>query len=119
MLSRFSHGQLFAAVWTVACQALLSMEFSRQRYWSGLLCPLPGESSRPRDRTQVSCVAGRFSTAEPPGIHNVKQGRLVWMKEVGVETRIQIEIFVDHSILLSHMNFLLELQKTENFRTGQ
>ena len=41
------------------------------------------------------------------------------MKEVGVETRIQIEIFVDHSILLSHMNFLLELQKTENFRTGQ
>ena len=41
------------------------------------------------------------------------------MKEVGVETRIQIEIFVDHSILLSHMNFLLESQKTENFRTGQ
>ena len=29
-----SHVQLF--LWTVACQALLSMEFSRQEYWSGL-----------------------------------------------------------------------------------
>ena len=27
---------LFATPWTVACQALLSMEFSRQEYWSGL-----------------------------------------------------------------------------------
>ena len=35
MLSRFSHVQLFAAPWTVACQDPLSMEFSRQEYWSG------------------------------------------------------------------------------------
>ena len=26
---------LFATPWTVACQASLSMEFSRQEYWSG------------------------------------------------------------------------------------
>ena len=26
----------FATPWTVACQAPLSMEFSRQGYWSGL-----------------------------------------------------------------------------------
>ena len=32
-----------------ACQAPLSMGFSRQEYWSGLLWPPPGESSRPRD----------------------------------------------------------------------
>ena len=30
----FSHVQLFATPWTVACQAFLSMEFSRQEYWS-------------------------------------------------------------------------------------
>ena len=30
-----SHVQLFAIPWTVACQAPLSMEFSRQDYWSG------------------------------------------------------------------------------------
>ena len=28
--------QLFVTPWTVACQAPLSMEFSRQEYWSGL-----------------------------------------------------------------------------------
>ena len=28
--------------WTVACQALLSMEFSRQEYWSGLPFPTQG-----------------------------------------------------------------------------
>ena len=31
-----SHVQLSAAPWTVAHQAPLSMEFSRQEYWSGL-----------------------------------------------------------------------------------
>ena len=29
------HVWLFAAPWTVACQAPLPMEFSRQEYWSG------------------------------------------------------------------------------------
>ena len=41
MLSRFSHVQLFATPWTVAHQAPLSKEFSRQEYWSGLPCPSP------------------------------------------------------------------------------
>ena len=114
--------QLFVTLWTIACQGPLSMEFSRQEYWSGLLfpspklyilppfflkhrvlpksryqfssvtqssltlcnpmnCSMPGSSvhgifqtrilewvaisssrgsSQPRDRTQVSCTAGRF-----------------------------------------------------------
>ena len=29
--------------WTIACQALLSMGFSRQEYWSGLPCLPPGD----------------------------------------------------------------------------
>ena len=37
-----SHAQLFTASWTVAHQAPLSMEFSRQEYWSGLPFPPPG-----------------------------------------------------------------------------
>ena len=43
MLSRFSHGQLFVILWTVAHQASLSMGFSRQEYWSGLPCPPRGD----------------------------------------------------------------------------
>ena len=34
--------------WTVAQQAPLSMEFSRQEYWSGLLFPIPGVLLDPR-----------------------------------------------------------------------
>ena len=40
MLSRV---WLFATPWTVACQAPLSMEFSREEYKSGLLFPPPGD----------------------------------------------------------------------------
>ena len=40
----------------------LSMEFSRKEYWSGLPFPSPGESSQPRGRTQVSCIADRYFT---------------------------------------------------------
>ena len=39
--------QLFATLWAVAHQALLFMEFSRQEYWSGLLCPPPGDLPNP------------------------------------------------------------------------
>ena len=34
--------RLFATPWTVACLAPLSLEFSRQEYWSGFPFPPPG-----------------------------------------------------------------------------
>ena len=34
--------QLFATLWTIACRASLSVEFSRQECWSGLQFPTPG-----------------------------------------------------------------------------
>ena len=40
-----SRVRLFATPWTVAYQALLSMGFSRQRYWSGL--PFPSQEDLP------------------------------------------------------------------------
>ena len=36
-----------ATSWTVACQAPLSMGFSRQEYWSGLPLPSPGDLTSP------------------------------------------------------------------------
>ena len=63
MLNRFSRVQLFVTLWTVACHAPLSMGFSRQEYWSGLLFPTPGDLPYlGKDQTQVSCFAGRFFT---------------------------------------------------------
>ena len=43
VLNHFSHVQLFVTPWTTAHQAPLSMGFSRQEYWNGLLCPPPGD----------------------------------------------------------------------------
>ena len=62
--------QLFATPWTVACQASLSKEFSRQEYWSGLPFPSPGDlpDSVIKLVSPVStALAGRLSTTEPPG----------------------------------------------------
>ena len=47
-LLSFSHVLLFVIPWTVACQTPLSIGFSRQEYWGGLLFPTPGDLPNPR-----------------------------------------------------------------------
>ena len=47
VLGHFSRVQLCATLWTAACQAPLSVAFSRQEYWSGLLCPPSGHLPDP------------------------------------------------------------------------
>ena len=42
-----SHVQIFAIPWTAALKAPLSMEFSRQQYWSGKSFPSPGDLPDP------------------------------------------------------------------------
>ena len=64
-----SHVWLLATPWTVAYQALLSMEFSRQEHWSGLPFPIPGDLPDPRMKPVFlvfSTLAGRFFTSVPP-----------------------------------------------------
>ena len=46
-LCMLSQIQPIVIPWTIAHQAPLSMGFSRQEYWSGLLFPLPGNLSDP------------------------------------------------------------------------
>ena len=52
--------------WTVACQAPLSMGFSRQEDWSGLPFPSPGDlphpGIKPASLTSSPALAGRFFT---------------------------------------------------------
>ena len=45
--SPLSRVRLFVTPWTVAYQALPSMGFSRQKYWSGLPFPSPGDLPDP------------------------------------------------------------------------
>ena len=48
VVSCFSPVSFFATQWTITCQAPLSVEFSRQEYWSRLLFPPPGDLPGPR-----------------------------------------------------------------------
>ena len=54
-------------LWTVACQAALSMGFSRQEYWSVLPFPSPGDLPDPGIKLTSLALANRFFTTEPPG----------------------------------------------------
>ena len=55
-----SHVQLFVTPWTVAHQVPLSMEFSRQDYWSGLPFPSPGDLPNPGIEPASPAWAGGF-----------------------------------------------------------
>ena len=66
----FSRGQLFATLWTVACQAPLSTGFFRQQYWSGLPFTTPGDLPDPENKptSHVSpALAGRVFATVPLG----------------------------------------------------
>ena len=54
-VSHFSHVQLLTP-WTVACQAPLSVGFSRQEYWSGLPFPSPEDLSDPGTEPEIPAL---------------------------------------------------------------
>ena len=53
--------------WTVACQALLPMGFSRQEYWSGLPLPSPGDLPDPEIEPGFPTLREDSLPTEPPG----------------------------------------------------
>ena len=70
VLSHFCPVWLFAAIWTVSCQAPLPMWFSRQEHWSGVPCPppenLPDPGIEPASLI-FPALAGQFFTMSTPG----------------------------------------------------
>ena len=59
---------LFVSPWTVACQALLSMGFSRPEYWSEL--PFPSPADLPNPGIELRFPASHrqmLLPSEPPG----------------------------------------------------
>ena len=52
---------------TIVGQASLSVEFSRQEYWSGLPFPTPGDIPDPGIQSVSPALAGVLFTTEPPG----------------------------------------------------
>ena len=67
MLSRFSHIQLSATPWTVTLPSPLSMEFSRQEYWSGSPCLSPEDLPNPGIEPRSPSLQADSLPAESPG----------------------------------------------------
>ena len=59
--------QLFVTPWTVAHQAPLSMEFSRQEYWSWLPFLSPGDLPNPGITPGSPALQADSVSSEPPG----------------------------------------------------
>jgi len=57
----------FATPWAIACQAPLSLGFSRGEYWNGLPFPSPADLPVPGIKPMSLAFAGGFFTTEPPG----------------------------------------------------
>ena len=57
----------FASPWTVAHQVPLSMEFSRQEYWSGVPFPSPGDLPDQGREPRSSALQADSLPSESPG----------------------------------------------------
>ena len=68
-MKSLSRVRLFATPWTIAHQAPLSMEFSRQEYWSGLPFPSPGYLPNPGIEPRSPALQADTLPSEPPGKH--------------------------------------------------
>ena len=66
-LTSLSLIRLFVTPWTVAHQDPLSMGYSRQVYWSGLLFPSPGDLPDPGIEPRSPTLQADTLTSEPPG----------------------------------------------------
>ena len=77
-----SHVELFENPWNAACQAPLSMEFSRQEYWSGLPLPPPVDLPNPRTTPTSPALVGRLFTTLSPG-----KSACILKNRVGLYTR--------------------------------
>ena len=75
----FSRVRLFVTLWTVAHQALPSMGFSRQEYWSGLPFPSPGDLPDPGIELRSPTMQADALTSEPPG-KPIKVKDLIFLK---------------------------------------
>ena len=77
----------FVTPWTVACQALLPMEFPKQEYQNGLPFPYPGDLPNPGIELMSPALAGGFFTAEPPGKPSPKQYAILLSRASSVKTQ--------------------------------
>ena len=103
--------------WTVARQVPLSMEFSRQEYWTGLPFPSPGDLPDPEIEPS-SPELGGFFTAEPPGkpatkrLKNIKTTKKPTIKSFMLSISLSVRLLSQTQ--LSDFTFTFHFHASEN-----
>ena len=101
-----SHVQLFATPWTGqigSCQAPLSMGFSRQGYWSGLLFPSP------EDLPDLGTEPGSPAVQADSLLSDAPRGALSHQGQVSVTTR-HLHVHVSLVWISKELHFSIDLK---------
>ena len=81
----------------------MSMEFSRQAYWSGLPCPTPGDlpdtGTGPVSLSSLA-LAGGFSTTVPHGNPMTNIDSVLKNKDISLPTKVHIVIAMVFPIVM-------------------
>ena len=86
--------------WSVVHQAPLSMEFSRQEYWSGLPCPPTGDLPNPGIEPGLSTLQAESLPSEPPG----KPETWVWVIPVNDFLSLGYSLDFNECLLICKMD---------------
>ena len=115
--------RLFVTLWTVACQAPLSMEFSRQEYWSGVPFPSLGDLPSPGIEPWCPALQADSLSSEPPGKHSKRVYKLQILTNTSlsdiflwISTGTWIKIVFFPSANLSLVSLICRPPRTEHKR---
>ena len=104
----------FVILWTVASQAPLSMEFSRQEYWSGLPFPSPGDLPDSGIELRSPSLQVDALPSEPPGnpiMYNIQSIQIITLWTVKIKShhlnKTKSQVFA--SFLSSHLVLMPEI----------
>ena len=112
----FCHIWLFSTPWTVAHQAPLFMEFSRQEYWSGLPLPtpdLPDPRIKPTSLVSLALAGGFCTPIQTKKF--LKKKKKDWLSLYRKKKRR----WLDKMIGWQHQNNGYELEQTPGDAEGQ
>ena len=88
----------FATPWTIACQTLLSVEFSKKEHWSGLSFPPPGDLPNPGVKPRLLCHLHCRQILYPLSHANLWIASLtVTSHTPGIPSRLCYSIFLKYS----------------------